>query len=164
MRIGSRELPDVSIEIAYRENVEARVDLTDLFLSSTRCLLFDDDLHLGTPRPFPNDPAISMRTFQIGAEQSHSRFFPQMEVAQFLDGCSRYERRIPGKHDHVVVCSQGVLRHHEGVPGAFLFRLHHEFHPGVFDCGTNTFGFVSDNRVDIAGRYQMHRRSDHMLQ
>ena len=99
MRIRSRELPDVSIEIAYRENVEAGVDLTDLFLSGTRCLLFDNGLHLGTPRPFPNDPAISIRIFQIGAEQSHSGFFPQMEVAQFLDGCSRNQRRIPGKHD-----------------------------------------------------------------
>ncbi len=98
----------------------------------------------------------------MGGEESHRRFFLQVEFAQALNGFGRDERSVARKNNDVVVGSEGVAGDHEGVTGAALFGLENEIYPGLSNGLADTVGFVSDDGKDVAGGDDFSGGSDHV--
>ena len=77
-----------------------------------------------------NDAAVAGGMVEVGAEQSHSGLFVEMEVEQAGDGLGRDLRGVAGENDDVVVGRERRLRDHESVAGAALLGLQDEIDAG----------------------------------
>ena len=87
-----------------------------------------------------------------------------MKIAKLLDGLRSDQRRVPRKHDDLVIGRQSLLCDHERVSRSALLFLQDKVDSSVTDGLTNPIGFMADNGVYILRRNHFRSRSDHMRQ
>ena len=69
--IGSGEFLDVLEQFGHSEDVEASINLVNIFLCGAGGFFFHDGLDLGAARTLAQNAAVAGGILQVGAEQSH---------------------------------------------------------------------------------------------
>src|SRR5438270_13379890 len=87
-----------------------------------------------------------------------------MEVAQLANRLRTYERNVAGEHQYMIEILQRWARNHHGVPCATLLRLKHKVHAGMLHRRAYLVCFMPNDGEDIACRYHLRGRTDHMFQ
>ena len=123
VRILGGEIADVGVQFAHGKCVKPRVDFANFLLLRAGCFLFHDGPHFRALRALADDPAVSGRVLEFGAEQGHGGLLRGVKIAQSLNGFRSDERRVARKNNHLVIGRQCFARDHERVSGAALVRL-----------------------------------------
>ena len=158
------EFADVTVELLYRENIEAGIDLANLFLRGAGGFLFDNRQHFRAAEFFPQHAAIAGGIFQVSAEQRHGGLLIKMKIQQARNRLRGNQRSISRKHDHMVVICEGFASHHQSMASTALLGLQNIVDAGVRHRRTHPVSLVADDGVNVLGRDYAYCGSDDVLQ
>ena len=167
MRIVGAQFVEVLEQRLGGEGVDAGIRFANLLLLRRELLLLDDGFDLVGRAPrllLADDASVAGRVREVGGQNGHGRVILAVKVEDPGDGLGAEQGNVAGEHQHVVIPGQRLASRHDRVPGAELFRLHHELHAGARHGFAHAFRLVPDDDENILRRQHCLGRFHHVVQ
>ena len=115
-------------------------------------LFFHDRNNQSAAFGFSDHAPIAKGIGRQRAQHRHCCTLLQMVVAELGDGGGANQRSVSRQHQNVVVASQSLAAHHDGVPRSALFALLHKADAVVRHGLFHALSLMADDGEDVLRR------------